>query len=57
MVNFELTDEEREALIAPLSQAIRDFPLSSRVPRWKQSREKLGGKASKPERTVHKPSR
>ncbi len=54
MMNVELTDEEREALIALLAQAIRDFPLSSRVPRWKRIRDKLKGKAPEPKRPARK---
>ncbi len=54
MVNVELTDEEHEALVALLTQAIRDFPLSSRVPRWKRIRDKLKGKAPEPKRPARK---
>ena len=59
MSGIDLTDDEREAMIALLTEAIQDsrFPLSPRIQRLKRIRAKLKGQAPALEQRPRKPAR
>ena len=59
MASADITDDEREAMIALLTEAIEHsrFPLSPRMQRLKRIRAKLKGQAPAPEQRPRKPAR